>query len=193
MKTKSLNLIEWKKVHSNLASESASDSYKNAMKILSFSYSCLPYNLKSCFLHLGIFPEGQFIKRMRLIRLWMAEGFIEGNVYKTMEEVADDYLNELANDSVLQVAERSDYERVISYKVHPLIHEFILLKSKEVNFCVLSANKIVSNTEKFRRFSIDEGMTKDDLGTSTLSHVRSFFAFGAAKSSISWICLELSF
>ncbi|XXG80114.1 hypothetical protein AAC387_Pa09g1054 [Persea americana] len=189
LKTKSLNLIEWKKVHSNLASESASDSYKNAMKILSFSYSCLPYNLKSCFLHLGIFPEGQFIKRMRLIRLWMAEGFIEGNVYKTMEEVADDYLNELTNHSVLQVAERSDYGRVISYKVHPLMREFILLKSKEVNFC----NKIVSNTQKLRRLSIDEGMIKDDLHASTLSHVRSFFAFGDAKSSISGILLNFKF
>ncbi|RWR95032.1 disease resistance protein RPM1-like protein [Cinnamomum micranthum f. kanehirae] len=193
LRSKSPNLIEWKKVHSNLASESSKDSYKYAMKTLSFSYSCLPHNLKSCLLYLGIFPEGQFIKCMRLIRLWMAEGFIEGNDFKTMEEVADDYLKELLNHSVIQVAERSHYGRVISYKVHPLMREFILWKSKEVNFCVLSANKIVSNTEKCRRLSIDEGMKKDDLRASTLSHVRSFFAFGAAKSSISEVFLKFKF
>ncbi|KAJ8620191.1 hypothetical protein MRB53_028720 [Persea americana] len=84
---------------------------------------------------------------------------------------------------------RSDYGRVISYKVHPLMREFILLKSKEVNFC----NKIVSNTQKLRRLSIDEGMIKDDLHASTLSHVRSFFAFGDAKSSISGILLNFKF
>lgn len=182
LKSKDMNLMEWNKVHGDLASESANKDYKNAMKLLSFSYNCLPYNLKSCLLHLGIFPEGQAIKRMRLIRLWMAEGFLEANDHRTMEEIAGEYLNQLTNHSVVEVAQWSNYGRVISYKVHPLMREFLVSKSKEVNFCALRTNKIVANTEEVRRLSIHEGVK--NLDSKTLSHVRSFFASRVDKSSI---------
>lgn len=38
---------------------------------------------------------------MRLMRLWVAEGFVEEREGKTMEEVAGEYLNELINRSMV--------------------------------------------------------------------------------------------
>ncbi|GAU48387.1 hypothetical protein TSUD_118130 [Trifolium subterraneum] len=47
------------------------------MKILSLSYDDLPYHLKSCMLYFGIYLEDYTIKRKRLTRQWMAEGFVK--------------------------------------------------------------------------------------------------------------------
>ncbi|CAL2265720.1 unnamed protein product [Prunus armeniaca] len=44
--------------------------------ILVLSYKDLPFYLKSCFLHLGLFPEDFSIPKTQLTRLWLAEGFL---------------------------------------------------------------------------------------------------------------------
>lgn len=103
LRKKGADEIEWNKVHRSLDSESeCSIDVSRALSRLTYRYNRLPRHLKPCLIYLGIFPEGQLIKRMRLIQLWIAEGFIEEN-----EEVEDDYLNELMDYGVIQVAERS--------------------------------------------------------------------------------------
>ncbi|XP_047314524.1 disease resistance protein RPP13-like [Impatiens glandulifera] len=50
-----------------------------------------------------MFPEDQVIKRSRLIRLWVSEGFAEDKlVGYTREEVAEGYLIELVNRNMVQ-------------------------------------------------------------------------------------------
>ncbi|VAI69012.1 unnamed protein product [Triticum turgidum subsp. durum] len=43
----------------------------------------------------SLFPEDYLLKRKQLVRLWIAEGFIEGRGESTLEEVAEGYLKEL--------------------------------------------------------------------------------------------------
>ncbi|CDP05524.1 unnamed protein product [Coffea canephora] len=43
--------------------------------------------LKSCFFYLGAFPEDYKISVRRLIRLWIAEGFIQRTEEKRLEDV----------------------------------------------------------------------------------------------------------
>jgi len=66
-----------------------------------FVFKCfsLPYYLKQCYLYLSVFPDDYLIKRMKLIRLWIVERFVEEKQGFTMEEVAEEYLNELVNRS----------------------------------------------------------------------------------------------
>ncbi|KAL7188105.1 hypothetical protein ACSBR1_038042 [Camellia fascicularis] len=80
-------------------------------KALSLSYNDLPYYPKICFLYLSIFPEDQQTSCERVIRLWTAEGFMNGIEGKTIEEVANGYLDELFNRSLIQVANRYPNER----------------------------------------------------------------------------------
>ncbi|KAL7249329.1 hypothetical protein ACSBR1_011478 [Camellia fascicularis] len=101
---------EWNKIYRSFGAElEGNDRLLSMKKILSLSYLDLPYYLKFCFLYLSVFPEDCFIDHWRLIRLWVAEGFVEMKAGMTVEEVAEGYLNELINRSLVQVAEmRSD-------------------------------------------------------------------------------------
>ncbi|XP_058068195.1 disease resistance protein RPM1-like [Magnolia sinica] len=52
----------------------------------------------------SIFPEDYLIKPMRLIQLWISEGFVERKEGITLEKLADEYLHELINRSLIQAA-----------------------------------------------------------------------------------------
>ncbi|KAF8395667.1 hypothetical protein HHK36_019617 [Tetracentron sinense] len=60
---------EWEMVHRKILD----GTYDGVSGILALSYNDLPYHLKPCFLHLGIFPEGFEIPKNKLIRMWVAE------------------------------------------------------------------------------------------------------------------------
>ena len=85
---------EWIKFLDSLTLDLESNPHlQDITKILSLSYIDLPYNLKACFLYFGMFPEDYFINSAKLIRLWIAEGFVKEMSGKTLEDIAQDYLN----------------------------------------------------------------------------------------------------
>ena len=82
------------------------------MGILALSYNDLPSYLKPCFLYCGVFPEDSEIKASKLIRLWVAEGFVQKRGKETLEDVAEDYLNDLIQRGMIQVADTNAWERL---------------------------------------------------------------------------------
>ncbi|XP_031394785.1 disease resistance protein RPM1-like [Punica granatum] len=69
---------EWDLVRRTLRVEiDSNDRLRKINKVLSLSFDDLPYYLKSCFLHLSVYLEGHVIKCMSLIRLRVAEGFVQ--------------------------------------------------------------------------------------------------------------------
>ena len=113
LSTKAKVVSEWCKVLESLSLEFETNSrLRSITKILSFSYRDLPYNLKACFLNLGMFPEDYSINCARLTRLWIAEGFVRENEGMTLEDVAQDYLNQLIHRSLVQVSEEDFIGRI---------------------------------------------------------------------------------
>ncbi|KAK3200171.1 hypothetical protein Dsin_023586 [Dipteronia sinensis] len=173
--------IEWKKLHDSLGFEIDSDSSLAIIgSIWLPSYKDLSNNLKNCFLYFSIFPEDYSIARERLIRLWIAEGFIkEITGGKTLEDVAEDYLNELIGRNLVVVS-KWDFDGQVRFcRVQNLIREFIISKSKAENFVkVLAAESDSSSSTdyKIRRLSIHHSKTRwSDM--SGLRRVRSLFIF----------------
>ncbi|XP_062117719.1 disease resistance protein RPM1-like [Humulus lupulus] len=123
-------------------------------RVLSLSFNDLPYYLKSCFLYLSIFPALQSIETMRLIRLWIAEGFVVEKEGKTLEEVAEGYFKELLNRGLVQVAETTNDGRIKSCRVHDILREIAILKSKDQDFADIAKEQGSMWSDKARRLSI---------------------------------------
>ena len=181
---KAQTAYEWDKLHNSLESElRSSGGLSNMMSALSASYEDLPYHLKYCFLYLSMFPENKPVKRRRLIRLWIAEGFVREERGKTLEEVGEEYLNELIDRNMLKANEMDFDGRPKSMGVHSLMHKMILLVSHEDNFCSVCTGAEGNLTEKTRRLSIQkEGF--DVPQDEPLPCVRTFFSFSTGMVNI---------
>ncbi|EXC26229.1 Disease resistance protein RPM1 [Morus notabilis] len=168
---------EWDMVARSLGAEiDGNDKLKDLKKVLSLSFNDLPYYLKSCFLYLSIFPEDHLIEHMRLIRLWIAEGFIEAKEGKVVEEVADDYLNDLLNRSLMQVATTTSDGRVKTFRIHDLLREIIISKSRDQNLVMVVKGQNVQWSDRARRLSVHYTL-QHLLPNRSVSQLRSLFMF----------------
>uniref|UniRef100_A0A803LU82 Disease resistance protein RPM1-like n=1 Tax=Chenopodium quinoa TaxID=63459 RepID=A0A803LU82_CHEQI len=135
LSTKRKAKSELQKLESSLGSELLTNPHLSSMsRILSLSYYDLPYYLKLCLMYFGMLPEDYSIRHARLIRLWIAEGFIKGTRGRTMEQVAEEYLAELINRSLVQVSRIDVDGKIRTIRVHDLMREIILSKSEELSF-----------------------------------------------------------
>ncbi|CAL5430395.1 unnamed protein product [Camellia sinensis] len=82
---------------------------------LALSYNHMPRHLKPCFLYLGSFPEDQEIS-------------------VSLEEVAEDYLMDLIQRSMVIVARKRFDGRIKACCMHDLLRDLCLKKAKEINF-----------------------------------------------------------
>lgn len=89
---------EWNKILSKIScpQRKLPDDIEGALYI---SYDELPHHLKQCFLYCAMYPEDSMILLADLIRLWVAEGFVEEQPGQLLEETAEEYLYELINPS----------------------------------------------------------------------------------------------
>ncbi|XP_044471319.1 disease resistance protein RPM1-like [Mangifera indica] len=150
---------EWEMVHRSLGAEiEDNDKLQNLKKVLlSLSLNDLPCHLKACFLYLSIFPENHLIEPMRLVRLWTAEGFVEAKEGKTMEEVAQEYLSDLLNRSLMQVAGTTSDGRVKACRIRDFLREIIKTKSREHNIAAIAKEHMNQNAlwpDRVRRLSV---------------------------------------
>ncbi|KAA8531402.1 hypothetical protein F0562_006102 [Nyssa sinensis] len=153
LSTKNKVVSEWQKLCHSLGFELERNPHLTSMtKIILLSYHDLPCHLKPCFLYFGLVPEDFAIYGDRLIKLWIAEGFVKEQKSKTLEEVGEEYLNELIHRSLVQGSEDA------FYRVHDLVREIILSKFEELSFCQVLSGENPKFDPKTRRLSIHNNM-----------------------------------
>ncbi|XP_006660746.1 disease resistance protein RPM1-like [Oryza brachyantha] len=135
---KSKNKKDWRLFYNQLISELHNNENLNQVeKILNLSYKHLPNHLKYCFLYCAMFPEDYLIHRKRLIRFWISEGFIEQKGACSLEDVAEGYLMELVQRSMLQVVARNSFNRIQCLRMHDIVRELAIYQSKRESFCTI--------------------------------------------------------
>ncbi|XP_008235615.1 PREDICTED: disease resistance protein RPM1-like [Prunus mume] len=178
------SLTEWSTVYNSLNWHLTNNSLLEPMKmrILLFSFNDLPYRLKQCFLYCSLFPEDYVIINNRLIRLWIAEGFVEHVEGLTPEEVANSYLMELIFRNMLQQRFRGSLP---SCKMHDLLREIALSIAKKEKFGdVHEGSETVEETGALR-LSIQT--TNEEIGAGRgMSRLHSFLVFATVVSSFSF-------
>ncbi|TXG65572.1 hypothetical protein EZV62_006847 [Acer yangbiense] len=124
-------LAKWKAVRDHIWQNLKKDNI-HIPNLFALSCNDLKYQLKLCFLYLSLFPEDFEIDVDQLIRLWVAEGFVQQDENQEMEDVAKDNFHELINRSLIQVG-RISWGRVATCRVHDLLRELAIEKSRELN------------------------------------------------------------
>ncbi|WOH04521.1 hypothetical protein DCAR_0623930 [Daucus carota subsp. sativus] len=103
--------------------------------ILSLSYNGLSSDKRrDCFLYLARFAEHQIINVDKLKLLWIAEEFISEDDELdgvAMEDLAEDYVNDLINRNLIQIATLLWNGKVSHCRLHDLVHELAINKAKE--------------------------------------------------------------
>ena len=135
----------------------------SCMGILALSYNDLPYYLKSCFLYCGIFPEDSEIDACHLVKLWLAEGFIQRREKERLEDIAEEYKHELIHRSLIQVAHQRLNGRVKSCRMHDLLRELAVKQAKDANFFEVHENMDSTFPIHIRRLVIHQNLINHDI------------------------------
>ncbi|PRQ47615.1 putative P-loop containing nucleoside triphosphate hydrolase, leucine-rich repeat domain, L [Rosa chinensis] len=177
--------VEWSTVLNSLNWHLSNNPLLESIKIiLLLSFNGLSYRLKRCFLYCSLFPEDYLMGKNRLIRLWIAEGFIEHVKGVTPEAVAELYIMELVSRSMLQAVRRNETGRPRACKMHDLMRELALSESASENFATVYDGKEVMKEMGARRLSIQT--TDGEIKPLTdMSHLRSFLVFVTNRISSS--------
>ncbi|CAA2993369.1 late blight resistance homolog R1B-14 [Olea europaea subsp. europaea] len=151
----------WENVAENLSSIVAKED-PQFLERLTFSYKYLPAHLKECFLYMGAFPENCEIPVSRLIKLWVAEGFLKPHEFKPLEEVAQVYLGHLIDRNLILVRQNGSINgKGKTCIIHGLLREL----------CVRMAHK-----EEF--LFVKSSPNEEEMTLQSMSLVRSFIYTG---------------
>ncbi|XP_019258527.1 PREDICTED: putative late blight resistance protein homolog R1A-10 [Nicotiana attenuata] len=124
---------DWKKVAENVNSNIGSTS-EQCLEILALSYNYLPCNLKACFHYIGVFLKNTEIPADRLIKIWVAEGFLKTNIHKKPEQVAEECLEDLVGRSLIMVSRRRATGKIRTCRIHDLLRLLCLREGKTEKF-----------------------------------------------------------
>ncbi|XP_025826708.1 putative disease resistance protein RGA3 isoform X2 [Panicum hallii] len=125
---------------------------------LYISYEELPLCLKPCFLYCAMFPEDVVIYRDHIIRMWVAEGFIDELGGQLLEDTAEEYYYELIYRNLLQQIDVA--ADLTQCTVHDLLRQLACHLSREECFVGDPGSIRVSVMSKFRRIS---AVTEKDI------------------------------
>ncbi|XP_034568580.1 disease resistance protein RGA5 isoform X3 [Setaria viridis] len=186
---KARDKMEWYEVCNSIGTGLENNlDVENMRKILSFSYYELPCHLRACLLYLSMFSEDYEIKKDRLIKMWIGEGFIQcEKAGKSLFELGESYFNELINRSMIQPIHNSMHDMISSCCVHDMVLDLIRSLSSEENFVtVLSNMGGTSPSNTIRRLSLQNGLESHVMAQATwsLQHARSVFVFPASVSLV---------
>uniref|UniRef100_A0A0E0MH26 Uncharacterized protein n=1 Tax=Oryza punctata TaxID=4537 RepID=A0A0E0MH26_ORYPU len=182
-KTLDQQLIEVEKA---LSAELGNNLTTEVVQIINHCYKNLPPDLKTCLLYLSTFPKGRNISRKRLIRRWIAEGFVTEKHGQTAEEVAEDNFNELIGRNLIRPINNSSNGKVKSCQIHDMVLEYIISKSGDENFITVIGShwQTPFPSYKVRRLSVHKSDRQETelVERMKLSHVRSLTVLESFKA-----------
>ncbi|CAL5053812.1 unnamed protein product [Urochloa decumbens] len=113
-------VAEWTEVLQNNILKSI-----DILTILHLSYECLPEHLQHCFAYCSLFPKGYHIDPIRVIHMWIAQGFVDikESTYSTLQDAGRSYFNDLLSRSFFQFIRCGDQT---FYVMHDIMSDLAL-------------------------------------------------------------------
>lgn len=122
---------------------------KNILSSLRLSYQQLPAHLKQCFAYCSLFPKEHKFEKSKLIQMWIAQGFVQPQGRRPIEDIGSECFDNLLCRSFFQQVEES-------YFMHNMIHD--LARSVSLDECFKVGNgKMHRIAEKALHLSLVSG------------------------------------
>ncbi|XP_028125013.1 putative disease resistance RPP13-like protein 1 [Camellia sinensis] len=153
---------------------------------LRLSYHDLPPQLKQCFAYCSIIPNDYEFEEEELVLLWMAEGFIQQQRKRQLEDVGAEYFRELLSRSFFQPSSTGKSSKFV---MHDLINDLAQVVARDTCFRLddrLKYQEQCKNIKKARHSSYMqeylEGMKKFEIFDKA-THLRTFLPFSLKSYS----------
>ncbi|XP_047952313.1 putative late blight resistance protein homolog R1A-10 [Salvia hispanica] len=174
---------KWETMAENLSN--ALQNEQRITDVVALSYERLSNDLRDCFVYIGVFPEDYEIPVRLLSGLWIAEGFILPKEGKSLEQIAEENVDDLICRNLLKVDKKNHMGKVKTCRVHDMIRAFCISKSKDQNlFQHIKVNKQthqleppVPDVEKLHRLCFQSDLSTFLSKNPTGTHIRSFLCF----------------
>uniref|UniRef100_A0A3B6MKA3 Uncharacterized protein n=1 Tax=Triticum aestivum TaxID=4565 RepID=A0A3B6MKA3_WHEAT len=144
-------------------------------------------NMESYIRGVTIYPSGHPIRRGRLTRKWLAEGFVKQDHRRNAHRVTIDNFDELVDRSIIQPidASSSNSVEVKRYQIPGMMLGFILHKSMCENFVTLLYDQDPLPGSNIRWLSLHhKRAVRSKMNPKDLLLVRSLTVFGKAHTSV---------
>ncbi|XP_019258539.1 PREDICTED: putative disease resistance RPP13-like protein 3 [Nicotiana attenuata] len=188
---------DWKKVAENVVSHIGSTT-EHCLAILSLSYNWLPPSLKACFLYTGAFLEDAEIPADKLIRIWVAEGFLNTKSDKMLEEVAEESLEDLVSRSLILASRRRANGKLRTCRIHDLLRQLCLKEEKSEKFFNIITKCFDVSSEGMeieRRMCLNPDALNNqnlDLDKGNLNSVRAILCLGESHTFyLDYLCCKI--
>ncbi|XP_064998737.1 putative disease resistance protein RGA3 [Musa acuminata AAA Group] len=161
--TRGLNRNAWEEVLRS-AAWSRTGLPEGVHGALYLSYQDLPSHLKQCFLYCALFKEDYVFGKSDIIRLWIAEGFVEAREDASLEETGEQYYIELHHRCLLQSLQPLSLDYHNYSKMHDLLRSLSHFLSRDESLCISDVQnewRSAAATMKLRRLSVVATETMD--------------------------------
>ncbi|KAF2930791.1 putative disease resistance protein RGA3 [Oryza sativa Japonica Group] len=175
------SLTEWKRILKM-------EIYDNVSSTLELCYQNLQEHIQPCFAICSIFPKNWRFNRDKLIKIWMALGFIQFRPDDTKnqleEDVGKEYFNQLVAQSFFH--ERKEGRRTYYY-IHDLMHDLAdnvsridCARVESVEF----EKKDIRIPDTVRHLSVTSDAVMQLKGRAELKRLRTFIILKHSSSSV---------
>ncbi|KAI3955714.1 hypothetical protein MKW98_006074 [Papaver atlanticum] len=174
---------------------------------LYFSYYSLPPILKLCLSYTAIFPKAYAINKGMLIKLWMAQGFLDSSTTKDMdpELIGEQCFRELMMRSYFNPHERNKDGDVNCIKMHDLVHDlaasmcghsvgeinnttFKMIKARHLSVLHSDIDSVASSVRKANHVSTLKLFECRDISRTVSPHLFAHMKF-LRVLDLSYLCL----
>ncbi|KAL2335691.1 hypothetical protein Fmac_016904 [Flemingia macrophylla] len=187
LRTKS-SVSEWENVLLSMIWDLPKEDNK-IIPALFLSYHHLPSHLKRCFAYCALFPKDYWFHKNNLIKMWMAENFIQcPQQSKNPEEVGEQYFNDLLSRSFFQ--QQSNFPGYTYFVMHDLLNDLAKYVCGDICFRLgVDKAKCIPKISRHLSLLVDDVSVFDSFGSSyDAKRLHTFFPIRKISEYMPWEC-----